>query len=52
MPSPIAQCNLTTGVALATEKLTSPPGFLTPAAALGDTLVRRLARRNIEITLD
>ncbi len=40
-----------TGVALAKEKLTAPPGFLTPAAALGHTLIERFAARNLEIKL-
>lgn len=41
-----------TGVALATDEITAPPGFLTPAAAMGDRLIERFARRNIEIKLD
>lgn len=41
-----------TGVALAMDKVTAPPGFLTPAAAMGDKLIERFARRKIEIKID
>jgi short subunit dehydrogenase-like uncharacterized protein len=41
-----------TGMALAKGKISAPPGFLTPASALGDVLVARLKRRQLVVEVE